>query len=351
MHQLRVVQVDHVDAGVLELLAVGEAFVAQRVGGGDHDGVRVAGNVRVAQRRDAVIAHQGVVLDVMVVEPVDHVAVQPALAAAELGDRGHIRGAVGFRVHRHHQLGHGQPLERRLLGHHDGQIAAGAVAHGRQTPGVDAQVAGLLTEPAPGGDAVVGGGGRGVFRRQPVVHIQHHRAGDVGDVAAQAVVFHGAADGEAAAMEEHDRRAVLGGRALGAIQTHQHIAAFHRHADIPGQRHLLPVHVEHVDHVPVEGAALGQRQLVEALATVTQGQQQAQLGVQPLAADAFHHAGQPAGQGAGHFHQGPHRGALDLVLQGHGFSLIKPGVYFHQWTGVIPSPQANGPVIPGLFSR
>ena len=46
VHQFRVVQVDHVDAGVLELLAVGEAFVAQRVGGGEAAAGGVGGGRR-----------------------------------------------------------------------------------------------------------------------------------------------------------------------------------------------------------------------------------------------------------------------------------------------------------------
>ena len=102
------------------------------------------------------------------------------------------------------------------------EVAARAVAGQRDPHRVAANLRGMLRHPARRGQGVVGRGGEGVLRREPVAHRYDHAAGAGAERPADRVVGVEVAEHPTTAVEEdHERER---SPALGGVDAHRQIA-------------------------------------------------------------------------------------------------------------------------------
>ena len=320
MHQLGEIQAGNVHAGGAQFFGVFQTFIPQRIRGGDHNRRGQAIQIRVTQGRHPVIRHHRGIRNKVAAEPGEQRQVQSETLPQGLHGFMFQRPVRG-RIDEHLQCRQRQPRQLGLLADHRAEVAAGTVTHDRQSFGIQTQGGGVVQQPAPHGEGIIGTGGRGIFRGEAVIHTQHHGVGTLGNVAAEPVIFFHPAHGEAATVEVQDGRGQAR-RVLRAIAAHQHSCVVcHRHLMIHHHRHGTLGHIQQRDHVLIELARLRHRHRIEGRLGRTEGQQQADMRIEMIPAPGFHSRRQPGEHRPGQQHQGFQRGALQ-GNQVHRHSLI-----------------------------
>ena len=151
------------------------------------------------------------------------------------------------------------------LGERRGQSPAGAAAADSDAAGVDAQLLGVVVQPAQGGGAVVEGCGEGVFGGEAVVDADDHDAEVAGQRGAELVVHLGFAEHEAATVDPQQGAGGFG-EPVGPVDEHPGVlgalggggALVERHAVDDGDR--SGGDGAHQAQGPLTGERQGQRQ-------------------------------------------------------------------------------------------
>jgi hypothetical protein len=189
---------------------------------------------------------------------------------------------------------------------------------------VQAQLGGAPRDVAEGGQGVVRGGREGVLGTQPIVDRNHHAGRGRRQRAARQVVRVDRAQGEAAAVVEHQAGG-LGRQVLRPVQpcrqrTGGAIQAQLAHFGQPGRRRG-----EQAGFVLELPARLLQRPLRPGLGAAQAHQLQQQLGlqVQLAALQRYRRSGEAALQAARQPQQPPRHGTFDARFQAHDWHFTK----------------------------
>ena len=192
-------------AGSPQPVGIGDALVLQRVeAGGVDGGGRQAGEVFIAQRRQARIGSVGIA-GIAVAEP-GHVRLFQQITVGVRLARRETAGHVGRRVDQQLEAGQRQAGSARLVAQHGGKVAAGAVAADRDARRVDAVICRPRLERLPHEQRILDGRRERMLRRQRVIDREHPAIRPGGQAAAGPVVGVQAADGPATAVEPDQQR-------------------------------------------------------------------------------------------------------------------------------------------------
>ena len=218
MHHIGMVGDGDGNPGPAQLFGIGQAFVMQRIVAAQQDiGGRQMREILGAQRRDQRRSAVGLVRRIFLVEPFNGLAFQEIAHGIFIKRRGfaHHLG-VGKHQELEGELG-SVPVARQLR-HHRRQRAARRIAAHGDASGIDPQIGRVGGDPLRRGEGIVQRRGIRMLRREAVIDGDDAEMAFGADQAAKAVMAVEAADHEAAAMEEDQRRARLAAYRHGRIR-------------------------------------------------------------------------------------------------------------------------------------